>query len=127
MDVLVSSGGFGGGELGAFPLRLPHGFDISPEAGKRGGDFLVTGGEVFVQQFFAGCETLVEMQGLDLQRETALDILEAEISRGGMSRFDNVKQVGVGVGGKEGERRRLTPVVDPFGVEVERGVAFDRQ
>lgn len=100
---MIGRRGFGGGWLGAVPLGRSHGFNVGPEAGKRGGNFLVASGEVFVQKLFAGCETLIEMQGLDLQGETALDILQAEIPRGWMPRLHNVKKMGVGVGGKEGK------------------------
>lgn len=100
---MIGRRSFGGGELVAVPLGLPHGFDVGPETSKRARNFLLAGGEVFVQNLFAGCETLVEVQGLDLQRETALNILQAEISRRWMPRFHNVKKVGVGVGGKEGK------------------------
>lgn len=64
------------------------------------------------------------MQGLDLQRETALNVLEAEISRGGMARLDDVEEVGVGVRGKEGKVGGLTPCVDEVWVEVDGWVAF---
>lgn len=94
---------FGGAELIAGPLGLPHGFDVGPEAGESSGNFLVASGKVLVQQLFAGCQSLVKVQSLDLQCEAALDIFEAEIARGGMSWFHNVKEVGVGVSGKEGK------------------------
>ena len=87
----------------------------------------MAGGQVFVQTFLAGCKTLVEVQGLYLEHQTALDILQAEISSGWMPRFHNIKKMGVGVGGKEGKRRGLAPALNPFGVEVQRGIAFDGQ
>lgn len=63
------------------------------------------------------------MEGLDLQREAPLDVFEAEVACGGVSGFDNVEEVGVGVGGEEGEAGGLTPCRDPVGVEVVAGVA----
>lgn len=100
---MIGRRGLGGSDLGAVSLGLPHGLNVGPEAGKRGGNLLLTAGQVFVQSFLAGCKTLVEVQGLDLEHKTALDILQAEISSGWMPRFHNIKNVGVGVGGKEGK------------------------
>ena len=52
------------------------------------------------------------MQCLDLQRETALYVLEAEISRGGMARLDDVEEVGVGVRVEKRKVGGLTPCVN---------------
>ena len=107
-------------------LGFTQGFDIGPEVGERGGDFLLPRGEVAVQRLFAGGEAVVEVQGLDLEREAALDVLEGEVARGGVAGFDDVEEVGVGgVGVEEGEGGGLPPGVDPFGAEVGDGVAFD--
>ena len=65
------------------------------------------------------------MQCLDLQRETALYVLEAEISCCGMARLDDVEEVGVGVRVKECKVGGLAPVVDEVWVEVDRWVTFD--
>ena len=51
---------------------------------------------MFVERFTARCEFLVEMQGLDLLPEAALDVVEAEIAGRGMSGLDNVEEVVVG-------------------------------
>ncbi len=64
------------------------------------------------------------MQGLDLQREAALYVLEAEIAGCGMARLDDVEEVGVGVRVKECEIGGLTPCVDKVWVEVDRWIAF---
>ena len=65
------------------------------------------------------------MQCLDLQRETALYILEAEVSSCGMARLDNVEEVGVRVRVKECKVRGLTPCVDEVWVEVDGWIAID--
>ena len=65
------------------------------------------------------------MQRLDLQRETALYVFEAEISRGGMARLDDVEEVGVGVSVKECKVGGLTPCVNEVWVEVDGGIPFD--
>lgn len=51
---VIGRRGFGGCKLGAVPLGRSHGFDIGPEAGKRGGNFLLAGDEVFIEKLFAG-------------------------------------------------------------------------
>ena len=65
------------------------------------------------------------MQCLDLQRETALYVLEAEVSGCGMAWLDNVEEVGVGVRVEERKVGGLTPCVDEVRVEVEGGIALD--
>ena len=65
------------------------------------------------------------MQCLDLQRKTALYVLEAEISRCGMARLDDVEEVGICVGIKEGEVGGLTPRMYEIEVEVDGRIAFD--
>ena len=106
-------------------LGFPPGFDVGPEVGERGGDFLLPRGEVAVQSFFAGGESVVEVQRLDLEREPALDVLEGKVPRGGVPGFDDVEEVRVGVGVEEGEGGGLPPGVDPVRAEVGDGVAVD--
>ena len=65
------------------------------------------------------------MQCLDLQRETALYIFEAEISSCGMARLDDVEEMGVGVRVKKCKVGGLTPCVDEVWVEVDGWIAFD--
>ena len=65
------------------------------------------------------------MQRLDLQRQTALYVLETEVSGCGMSRLDNVEEVGVGVRVKECKVRGLTPRMDEVRVEVGDWIAID--
>ena len=106
-------------------LGFAQGFDVGPEVGERGADLLLPRGEVAVQRLLAGGEPVVEVQGLDLEREPALDVLEGEIPRGGVPGFDDVEEVRVGVGVEEGEGGGLPPGVDPVWAEVGDGVAFD--
>ena len=114
------------GEFGAFALGFSHRFDVGPEVGEGGGDLFVAGCEMLVQGLFARRQSVVEMQGLDLQRETALYVLEAEIAGCGMAGLDDVEEVGVGVGVEECKVGGLTPCVDEVGVEVDGRIAFDR-
>lgn len=58
---------------------------------------------MFVQDFFARGKTFVQMQGLDLEGEAALNVFKTEIAGSGMTRFDNVEKVAVGMGDEEGE------------------------
>lgn len=83
--------------LGAFPLSFSHRFEVGPEVREGGRDLFVAGREVLIQCFSACCDPLVEMERLDLQRDTALDVLEAEVSGRRMARLDDVEEVGVGV------------------------------
>lgn len=85
----------------------------------------MAGCEMLVQCFSACCYPLVEMQRLDLQRETALYVLEAEVSGRGMARLDDVEEVGVGVGVKDCKVGGLAPGVDEVEVEVDGRITFD--
>lgn len=78
-----------------------------------------------VQRLFAGREPVVEVKGLDLECESALDVFEGEVPRGGMPGIDDVEEVRVGTGVEEGEGSGLPPGVDPVGAEVGDGIAFD--
>ena len=53
-----------------------------------------------------------------------MDVVEAEVAGGGVARLDDVEEVGVGVGGEEGEVGGLAPRVDEVGVEVGGWIAF---
>jgi len=50
------------------------------------------------------------VEGLDLDGDAALDVFEAEVAGRGVARFDDVEEVGVGVGVEEGEGGGLLPV-----------------
>ena len=65
------------------------------------------------------------MQRLDLQRQTALYVLEAEVPGGGVARLDDVEEVRVGVGVEDCKVGGLTPCVDEVGVEVDGWITFD--
>ena len=78
-----------------------------------------------VQHLFAGRESVVEVEGLDLERETALDVFEREVSGCWVPGLDDVEEVAVGVGVEEGEGGGLAPSVDPVCAEIGDGVAFD--
>lgn len=65
------------------------------------------------------------MQCLDLQSQAALYVFKAEISSCGMSRLDDVEEVGVCVRVKECKAGGLTPRVDEVWVEVDGWIAFD--
>ena len=80
---------------------------------------------MLVQRFFARCQPVVEVQRLDLQRETPLYVFEAEVSSCGVARLDDVEEVGVGMRVEEREVGGLAPGVDEVGVVVARRVAFD--
>ena len=115
--------GMGLGE-GSFTLGFAQGFDVGPKVGEGGGDLFMAGGEVFVERFFGGGEAFVEVEGLDLEGEAALNVFEGEIAGCGMAGIDDIEEVGVGVGGEEGEGGGLAPLVEEVGVEVCDGVAF---
>lgn len=85
----------------------------------------MAGREVLVQCVSARCYPLVEMERLNLQRDTALYVLEAEVSGRGMARLDDVEEVGVGVGVEDRKVGRLAPCVDEVEVEVDGRVTFD--
>lgn len=70
----------------------------------------MAGCEMFVQSFFGGGEAVVEVEGLDLGGQAALDVFEGEVAGCWVAGFDDVEEVGVGVGGEEGERGGLLPV-----------------
>ena len=80
---------------------------------------------MLVQRFFACCQSVIEMQRLDLQREPALYVLEAEISSCGMAGLNDIEEMGVGVGVEECEVGGLTPCVDKIWVEVDGWITFD--
>ena len=82
-------------------------------------------GEVLVERFPARGQSVVEMERLDLQRQTPLDVLEAEITGSGMAGLDDVEEVGVGVSVEEHEIGRRAPGVDEVGIEVGRWITFD--
>lgn len=92
------------GRLGAFPLLcFAQGFDVGPEVRERGTYFLLAGSEMSVQNLLAGGEAVVEMQGLDLECEPALDVFEGQVPGCGVPRLDDVEDVRVGVRVEEGE------------------------
>ena len=114
------------GILGIFlELCFAQGFDVGPEVGECRGDFLLPCGEMAVQSLFAGCESVVEVQGLDLERESALDVFEGKVPRRGMAGFDDVEEMRIGMGVEKCEGGGLPPSVDPVWAEVRDGVAFD--
>lgn len=73
---------------------------------------------MFVERFLGGSEAVVEMEGLDLKGETALYVFEAEVAGGGVAGLDDVEEVGVCVGGEEGEGGGALPVGEEVGVEI---------
>ena len=80
---------------------------------------------MLVQRFFAGCQSVIEMQRLDLQREPALYVLEAKISSCGVAGLNNVEEMGVGVRVEECKVGGLTPCVDKLRVEVDGWITFN--
>ena len=62
------------------------------------------------------------MQGLDLLGETALDVVEGEVTGCWVAGLNDVEEMGLGGAVKEGEGGGLGPCVDPIWVEVKGGV-----
>ena len=85
----------------------------------------MAGCEVFVQSFFGGGEAFVEMEGLYLHGDTAVDIFEAEIAGCGVAGIDDVEEMGVSMVIEEGEGGSLLPVEEKVMVEVCGWVAFN--
>lgn len=73
-DAVAAALARGSGRSGTFTLGLAHRFDIGPELRKRRGDFLLAGGEMLVEGFLALSEAVVEVEGLNLKGEAALDV-----------------------------------------------------
>ena len=121
----------GGGEVGgsqllvASALGFAHDLDVGPEVVEGGRDFLLAGGEMFVQEVLAAGEAFVEVQLRDLLGEAALDVFDREVAGGGVLGLDDVEEVAVGVSVEEGEVGRGAPGVDPVDVEIEGRIAFD--
>ncbi len=80
---------------------------------------------MFVQKIFAGCKTLVEMQCLYLERESALDVLKTKISRRWVTRLDDFENVRIGLSSEESKGGSLAPGVNPVRIKVSGGVTFD--
>ena len=89
--------------FGSFALCFTHGFDVVSYFCESGGDFFLARGEMFVECVSGGGESVVEMEGLDLEGDLALDVFEAEFAGGGVTGLDEVKEVAVGVVVEEGE------------------------
>lgn len=85
----------------------------------------MAGCEVFVQCFFGGSETFVEMEGLYLHGDTALDVFEAEIAGCGVAGLNDVKEMAVSMVVEEGEGGSVLPVEEKVRVEVCAWVAFN--
>ena len=65
------------------------------------------------------------MEGLDLHRETAVYVLEAKIPSRGVSRLNDIEELGVCVCVEEGEGGGLAPVCEKIWVEICGWIAFD--
>ena len=115
----------GTGVLLAGSLGFAEGFDVSPEGVESRRYFLLAGGEVFVESFTRRCETVVEMEVLDLLSQATVDVIDAEATSSRMARLDNVKQVVIGELVPEAKIAGLFPRVDPGFVKVNRGITFD--
>ena len=85
----------------------------------------MAGCEVFVQSFFRGGEAFVEMEGLYLHGNAAVDVFEAEIAGCGVAGIDDVEEVGVSMSIEEGEGGSVLPVEEKVEVEVCGWVAFN--
>ncbi len=60
----------------------------------------MAGRQMFVEGFFRSGEAVVEMEGLDLKGDAALDVFEAEIAGCGVFGLDDIEEVAVSVGGE---------------------------
>lgn len=85
----------------------------------------MAGCEVFVQCFFGGGEAFVEMEGLYLYGDAALDIFETEIAGCGVAWIDDIEEVGVSMVIEEVKRRGLLPMEKEIRAEVCGWVTFD--
>lgn len=65
---------------------------------------------MFVQRFAGGGDAVVEVEGLDLEGDAALDVFEAEVASSRVPGFHDVEEVGVCVGVEEGEGGGCLPV-----------------
>lgn len=85
----------------------------------------MAGGEVFVQDFSRLHESLIEFEFLDLLRETAVDVVDAQASRRWMPRLHDVEKMVLGEFIPDPETSRRFPRLDPGFVEVDGGIAVD--
>lgn len=85
----------------------------------------MAGCEMFVQCFFGGGEAFVEMEGLYLHGDAALDVFEAEIAGRGVAWIDDVEEVGVSMVIEEVKGGGLLPMEKEIRVEVCCWVTFN--
>ena len=109
----------------AASLSFAQGFDVSPERIESGRHFLLSSGKVFVESFTGRCKTIIKMEVLDLLGQAPVDVIDTEATGGGVTRFDNIKQVVIRELVPEVEAARLFPCIDPGFVEVDRRITFD--
>ena len=86
----------------------------------------MAGCEVFVQCFFGGGEAFIEMEGLYLHGNAALDVFETEIAGCRVAWIDNVEEVGVSMVIEEIKGGCLLPMEKEIRVEVCGWVTFNR-
>lgn len=85
----------------------------------------MAGCEVFVQCFFGGGKAFVEMEGLNLHGDAALDVFEAEIAGCGVAWIDDVEEVAVSMLIEEVKGGSLLPLEKEVRVEVCGWVTFN--